>query len=102
MRLWERYFAGANFNEGGHDAGGTRGGGGTYGGGSAGSGGGAGSAGGGAGGWHGTVGGAGDAWYQPHLANPDEDTTAWLDGKKLGSICAEVRRPGRHALAPAT
>ncbi len=71
MRLWERYFAHANFNQAGGDGAG----------GGAGQGGGAGGGGAGPG-----AGGAGDPWYQPHLASLDKDTTAWLDGKKFGSL----------------
>jgi hypothetical protein len=81
-RFWERYFARANFNQGGGDGGGAGGGGGGSGGGSDGTGGAGGS--------------AGEPWYQPHLAALDKDTTAWLDGKKFGSI-TDALKSGAHA-----
>ncbi len=69
-----RTLARANFQE-------APGNGGTGGGTGGGGGGGGGAAGGGNNG-----GGGGDPWYQPHLASLDKDTTAWLDGKKFGSV----------------
>jgi hypothetical protein len=35
--------------------------------------------------------GGGDPWYQPHVANLDKDTLAWLDGKKFADPVSALK-----------